>query len=38
MRDYVSVSLVVQAYSANPSIVLDAIDKNTLQEMIVQNI
>jgi len=38
MRDYVSVSLVVQAYSANPAMVLDAIKNNTLQDMISQNI
>jgi hypothetical protein len=34
MRDYVSVSLVVQAYSANPAMVLDAIKSDTLQDMI----
>ena len=38
MRDYVSVSLVVQAYSANPAMVLDAIKSDTLQDMISQNI
>jgi flagellar protein FlaI len=38
LRDYVSVSLVVQAYSANPAMVLDAIKSDTLQDMISQNI
>ncbi len=38
MRDYVSVSLVVQAYSANPTMVLDAIKNDMLQDIISQNI
>lgn len=37
MRDYVSVSVVVQAYSTNPGLVLEAIVNETLQEMISQN-
>ncbi|WP_406657155.1 type II/IV secretion system ATPase subunit [Methanolobus sp. ZRKC2] len=36
MRDYVSISLVVQAYAANPELVLKAIDNDTLEEMIAQ--
>ncbi|MBP1908620.1 type II/IV secretion system ATPase subunit [Methanolobus bombayensis] len=38
MRDYVRLSLVVQAYDANPDGVLDAIDSDTLHVMIEQNI
>lgn len=34
IRDYISVSIIVQAYSINPDTVLDAIDKGTLQEII----
>ncbi len=36
MRDYISVSLVVQAHAANPEQVLGAIRNDTLQEMISQ--
>ncbi len=36
MRDYVSVSVVVRAYSTNPKLVLKAIKSDTLQEMISQ--
>ncbi len=38
MRDYVSISLVVQAYEANPEDVLEAIGNDTLGSMIEQNI
>jgi len=38
MRDYVNVSLVVQAYATNPDVVLDAIKNDTLNEIISQNI
>ncbi len=38
MRDYISVSLVVQAYAVNPELVLKAIKDDTLQEMISQHI
>ncbi len=38
MRDYISVSLVVQAYSVNPEQVLGAIKSDTLQEMISQHL
>ncbi|MDF1534849.1 MAG: type II/IV secretion system ATPase subunit, partial [Methanosarcinaceae archaeon] len=38
MRDYVNVSLVVQAYATNPDMVLDAIENETLHEIISQNI
>ncbi|MCL7413197.1 MAG: type II/IV secretion system ATPase subunit [ANME-2 cluster archaeon] len=37
MRDYITVSLVVQAYSTNPRNVLKAIDDNTLTELILQS-
>nr|WP_321498736.1 type II/IV secretion system ATPase subunit [uncultured Methanolobus sp.] len=36
MRDYVRISLVVQAYDANPDGVINAIETDTLQEMIEQ--
>ncbi|MBN2110830.1 MAG: type II/IV secretion system ATPase subunit [Methanosarcinaceae archaeon] len=36
MRDYVSISLVVQAYSANPELVMQTIDDDTLEEIIAQ--
>ena len=36
MRDYVTVSLVVQTYSTNPGIVLKAIEDDTLPELILQ--
>jgi len=36
IRDYVSVSVVVQAYSTNPELVLEAIGNDTLREMISQ--
>jgi len=36
IRDYVSVSVVVQAYSINPELVLKTIVNDTLQEMISQ--
>ncbi len=36
MRDYVSISLVVQAYTANPEMVLKAIDDDNLEEIISQ--
>lgn len=36
MRDYINVSLVIQAYSTNPKLVLEAIVNNTLQEIILQ--
>jgi flagellar protein FlaI len=38
MRDYISVSLVVQAYAANPELVLEAVRNDTLQEMISQHL
>ncbi len=38
MRDYISVSLVVQAYSTNPELVLEAVRDDTLQEMISQHL
>ncbi len=38
MRDYISVSLVVQAYAVNPEQVLEAIKDDNLQEMISQHI
>ena len=38
MRDYISVSLVVQAYSVNPELVLEAVRNDTLQEMISQHL
>jgi flagellar protein FlaI len=37
MRDYVRISLVVQAYDANPDGVIDAIEADNLQTMIEQN-
>ncbi|TGC09416.1 type II/IV secretion system ATPase subunit [Methanolobus halotolerans] len=37
MRDYVSLSLVVQAYAVNPELVLQAIDNHTLEEIIAQD-
>jgi flagellar protein FlaI len=37
MRDYISLSLVVQAYSANPELVLEAVRNDTLPEMISQH-
>lgn len=36
IRDYVSVSVAVQAFSTNPELVLEAIGNDTLQEMISQ--
>lgn len=38
IRDYVRISLVVQAYDANPEIVLDAIENSTLEALIEQSI
>jgi flagellar protein FlaI len=38
MRDYIHVSLVVQAYAVNPELVLEAIKSDTLQEMISQHL
>ncbi|WMW22596.1 type II/IV secretion system ATPase subunit [Methanolobus mangrovi] len=38
MRDYVRISLVVQAYDANPENVLDAIENDTLDELIEQSV
>ena len=38
MRDYISVSLVVQAYAVNPELVLEAVRNDTLQEMISQHL
>ncbi|MEZ5333879.1 MAG: ATPase, T2SS/T4P/T4SS family [Methanolobus sp.] len=38
MRDYVSISLVVQAYDANPENVLEAIENDTLESIIGQNL
>ncbi|MDK2938508.1 MAG: archaeal flagellar protein FlaI [Methanolobus sp.] len=37
MRDYVRISLVVQAYDANPESVIEAIEADTFQTMIEQN-
>jgi flagellar protein FlaI len=37
MRDYVRISLVVQAYDANPDSVIEAMEADTLQTMIEQN-
>ncbi len=38
MRDFISVSMVVQAYSVNPELVLSEIENDTLQEMISHSI
>lgn len=38
MRDYVSISLVVQAYTANPDLVLQAIENDTLGNIIAQDL
>jgi flagellar protein FlaI len=38
MRDYVRISLVVQAYDANPENVLEAVENDTLEIMIGQNL
>jgi len=38
MRDYVRISLVVQAYDANPENVLDAIENDSLDELIEQSV
>lgn len=38
MRDYVNVSLIVQVYATNPEMVIDAIENETLHEIISQNI
>jgi flagellar protein FlaI len=37
MRDYVRISLVVQAYDANPESVIEAIEADTFETMIEQN-
>ncbi len=37
MRDYVSVSLVVQAYATNPELVMSAVETDGLQELISEN-
>ncbi len=37
MRDYISISLVVQAYDANPEGILNAIENDSLESMIEQN-
>ena len=38
MRDYISISLVVQAYSANPEMVIQAIEDDTLKDIVIQNV
>ncbi len=38
MRDYISISLVVQAYSASPEMVIQAIEDDTLKDIVEQNI
>ncbi|MDW7731954.1 MAG: type II/IV secretion system ATPase subunit [Methanolobus sp.] len=38
MRDYVSISLVVQAYTANPELVHQAIDNDNLEDIIAQDL
>ncbi len=38
LRDYVSISLVIQAYAADPDYVLDAIENDDLEEITGQNI
>lgn len=38
MRDYISVSLVVHAYSTNPDIVMESIENNNLEWVISKNI
>ncbi|MCD4844411.1 MAG: type II/IV secretion system ATPase subunit [Methanosarcinales archaeon] len=38
MRDFISVSMVVQAYSVNPELVLNEIENDTLQEMFSHSI
>ncbi|WP_407356083.1 type II/IV secretion system ATPase subunit [Methanolobus sp. WCC5] len=38
MRDYVRISLVVQAYDANPENVLNALENGTLETLIEQNV
>jgi flagellar protein FlaI len=38
MRDYISVSLVVHAYSTNPEVVLESIENNNLEWVISNNI
>jgi hypothetical protein len=37
MRDYISISLVVQAYSANPEMVIQAIEDDTLINIVEQS-
>jgi flagellar protein FlaI len=37
MRDYISISLVVQAYSANPEMVIQAIEDDTLKNIVEQS-
>ncbi len=36
MRDYVSVSLIVHLYTTNPQLVMEAIENNTLKDMILR--
>ncbi len=38
MRDYISISLVVQAYSANPEMVIQAIEDDTLKDIVELNV
>ena len=37
MRDYVTISLVMNLYSINPDIIIDAIENKTLEDIVQQN-